>query len=46
VTALHSHMLTEQPRLFFMHFWANDDAAKLAGSLKTALSKVKLAAKS
>ena len=22
VTALHSHMLTEQPRLFFMHFWA------------------------
>src|SRR6266850_7096832 len=46
VTALHSHMLTEQPRLFFMHFWANDDAAKLAGSLKAALSKVKLAAKS
>src|SRR5882762_2877638 len=43
VTALHSHMLTEQPRLFFMHFWANDDAAKLAGSLKTALGKVKLA---
>jgi len=43
VTALHSHMLTEQPRLFFMHFWANDDAAKLAGSLKAALGKVKLA---
>jgi hypothetical protein len=31
------------PRLFFMHFWANDDAGKLAGSLKAALSKVKLA---
>ena len=30
ITALHSHMLTEQPRLFFMHFWANDDAVKLA----------------
>ena len=30
VTALHSHMLEEQPRLFFMHFWANDDALKLA----------------
>jgi len=30
ITALHSHMLTEEPRLFFMHFWANDDAAKLA----------------
>ncbi|HYU70302.1 MAG TPA: DUF1259 domain-containing protein [Burkholderiales bacterium] len=43
VTALHSHMLTEQPRLFFMHFWANDDAGRLAGSLKAALSKVKLA---
>jgi hypothetical protein len=42
VTALHSHMLSEQPRLFFMHFWANDDAAKLAGSLKAALGKVNL----
>src|SRR5882762_8843593 len=42
VTALHSHMLTEQPRLFFMHFWANDDAGKLARSLKAALNKVKL----
>ena len=30
VTALHSHMLNEQPRLFFMHFWAIDDAKKLA----------------
>lgn len=42
VTALHSHMLDEQPRLFFMHFWANDDAGKLARSLKAALSKVRL----
>ncbi len=40
VTALHSHMLEEQPRLFFMHFWANDDAQKLADGLKTALGKV------
>ena len=30
ITAVHSHMLTEQPRLIFMHFWANDDAIKLA----------------
>jgi hypothetical protein len=37
VTALHSHMLTEQPRLFFMHFWANDDATKLAKGLRAAL---------
>ena len=37
VTALHSHMLTENPRLFFMHFWANDDAVKLAKGLRAAL---------
>ena len=37
VTALHSHMLTEEPRLFFMHFWANDDALKLAKGLRAAL---------
>jgi biotin operon repressor len=39
VTALHSHMLNEEPRLFFMHFWANDDAVKLARGLKAALDK-------
>ena len=39
VTALHSHMLSESPRLFFMHFWANDDALKLAHGLRTALDK-------
>ncbi|WP_371933091.1 DUF1259 domain-containing protein [Bradyrhizobium sp. CCGUVB23] len=39
VTALHSHMLDEQPRLFFMHFWANDDAVKLARGLRAALDK-------
>ncbi len=37
VTAVHSHMLMEEPRLFFMHFWANDDAVKLAKGLKIAL---------
>jgi hypothetical protein len=39
ITALHSHMLAEQPRLFFMHFWANDDALKLARGLRAALDK-------
>jgi hypothetical protein len=39
VTAVHSHMLDEQPRLFFLHFWANDDAAKLARGLRAALDK-------
>src|SRR5260221_12136592 len=39
VTAVHSHMLDEQPRLFFLHFWANDDALKLARSLRAALDR-------
>ena len=39
VTAIHSHMLDEQPRLIFMHFWANDDAVKLAKGLRAALDK-------
>ena len=43
VTALHSHMLDEQPRLFFMHFWANDDVQKLADALKAGLDKTKRA---
>jgi len=40
VTALHSHMLDEQPRLFFMHFWARDDATKLARGLRAALDRM------
>jgi Domain of Unknown Function (DUF1259) len=40
VTALHSHMLRESPRLFFMHFWAVDQPAKVGEGLKAALSKV------
>jgi hypothetical protein len=39
VTAVHSHMLDEQPRLFFLHFWANDDAEKLARGLRAAIEK-------
>ena len=39
VTAVHSHMLDEQPRLFFMHFWANDDVMKLAKGLRAALDQ-------
>ena len=39
VTAIHSHMLGEQPRLFFLHFWANDDAIKLAQGLRSAINK-------
>jgi hypothetical protein len=40
VTALHSHLLGEEPRLYFMHFWANDDAVKLARGLHAALSRM------
>jgi hypothetical protein len=43
VTAMHSHMLTEQPRLIFVHFWANDDAMQLAKGLRAALEKTALA---
>jgi hypothetical protein len=39
VTAVHSHMLTEEPRLFFLHFWANDDALRLAKGLRAALDE-------
>jgi hypothetical protein len=43
VVAIHSHMLEEQPRLFFVHFWANDDADKLASGLRSALDKMAVA---
>ena len=42
ITALHNHMLNDEPRLFFMHFWANDDAKKLAQGLKAALSHINI----
>ncbi|MDB5408079.1 MAG: hypothetical protein JWL84_2991 [Rhodospirillales bacterium] len=43
ITAVHNHMLNDQPRLFFMHFWAHDDAEKVAKGLKAALDKVNVA---
>jgi len=43
VVAIHSHMLEEQPRFFFVHFWANDEAAKLAKGLRAALDKMAVA---
>jgi hypothetical protein len=45
VTAIHNHMLDDEPRLFFMHFWAHDDAGKLARTLRSALDHVKVAAR-
>jgi hypothetical protein len=43
VTAVHNHMLDDQPRLFFLHFWANDDVEKVAKGLRAALDKVNVA---
>lgn len=40
VTAIHNHMLDDEPRAFFVHFWANDDAVKLAHALRAALDAV------
>ncbi len=40
VTAIHNHMLTESPRLFFLHFWGVDEPEKLAEGLKAALDKI------
>lgn len=40
VTALHSHLLTEQPRLFFMHFWAHGNTASVAAGIKAALGHI------
>jgi hypothetical protein len=42
VTALHSHMIDDSPHLFFMHFWANDDALRLAQGLRAALDLANL----
>jgi biotin operon repressor len=44
VTAIHNHMLDDEPRAFFIHFWANDDAVKLAKGLRAALDAAHVAA--
>jgi hypothetical protein len=45
VTAIHNHMLDDEPRTFFVHFWANDDALKLAKGLRAALDAAHVAVK-
>lgn len=42
ITALHNHLIGEQPRLFFMHFWGNDQALRLAQALRAALNRMNL----
>jgi hypothetical protein len=45
VTAIHNHMVGDDPRTFFIHFWANDDAIKLANGLGAALQTLNVAQK-
>jgi len=45
VTALHSHLIMDQPHVLFMHFWGNDDTAKLARGLRAALDATAMAPK-
>jgi hypothetical protein len=40
INSLHNHMVDEEPRLFFVHFWGNDDPVKLARGLRTALDRM------
>jgi hypothetical protein len=44
VTAVHNHMLEDQPHVFFMHFWAHDDAVRFAKGLRAALDKTAVVA--
>lgn len=43
VSALHSHMIGDSPHLYFMHFWADADAQRLARGLRAALDRVSIA---
>lgn len=45
VTALHNHLASEQPRLFFMHFWGNGSIQALTAALSDALNKMNLTRK-
>jgi len=40
INSLHNHMVDEEPRLFFVHFWGNDDPVKLAQGLRAALDQM------
>jgi Domain of Unknown Function (DUF1259) len=37
IVEVHNHSIDEQPRLFYLHFWAVDDAVTLAKALRPAL---------
>lgn len=37
VVALHNHMLDEEPRFFFLHYWGKGPATDLARAVRSAL---------
>jgi hypothetical protein len=39
VVAVHNHMVHEQPRIFFLHYWGVGNAEQLAKGLKAALNQ-------
>ena len=39
ITALHNHLIRDEPRMFFMHFWGFGDTAKVAAGLRAGLDK-------
>ena len=39
VVAVHNHMVHEQPRIFFLHYWGTGNAAELAKGLRAALDQ-------
>jgi len=41
IVAIHSHMIQEQPRILFLHYWGKGKALELAKAVKTALSFTK-----
>ena len=41
LTAVHNHMLDEDPRIFFLHYWGTGSAEKLAETLRAAFDKAK-----
>ncbi len=41
IVAVHNHMLDEQPKVFFLHYWGTGPAEKLAQTVKTAFDRAK-----
>lgn len=41
LTAVHNHMLDEDPRIFFLHYWGTGPAVKLAETVRAAFDQAK-----